>query len=325
MKSDCYEYYYEIMKSEEREVYKTMYDGFVNNATDFVIPQCEYGKIGEIFEKLTDDHPEIFYVKSIQIQSGILFHGYCIIPQYRFSKDEISFLREKIKVEVDSIIKKCTDSSPIDAERMIHDYILKRVRVNYKDLDAPYSHEMPGVFLYGIGVCEGISKAFKYLCDRAGIRAGIVVGKTDGEDTAHAWNQICIDDRWYNVDVTFDANLSKLAGDIRYDYFNLSDAEMKDRSAFFPSHICNHYYGFYVKERKYAKCQSDLKSIVKKRRGNIISVQLPRIKCDSNQLQDYVFKTVSESLDGYGNHEICILPNYDTNVFTIMIHEKGLF
>ena len=47
-----------------------------------------------------------------------------------------------------------------EKERAIHDYIVKSVV--YKDVEAPYSHEAPGALLYGIGVCEGISKAFKY-------------------------------------------------------------------------------------------------------------------------------------------------------------------
>lgn len=64
--------------------------------------------------------------------------------------------------------------------------------------------------MYGIGVCEGISKAFKYLCDKVGIKSGIVIGNVKGEVAAHAWNQICIEGAWYNIDVTFDMNLSKV-------------------------------------------------------------------------------------------------------------------
>ena len=92
----CYEYYYEMMSSSERAVYRDMYEAFVNRATSFCIPNCEYKKIGEIFERLTDDHPEIFYVKYIQIQSRSFISGYRIVPQYRFSKDEIQYLRDAV-------------------------------------------------------------------------------------------------------------------------------------------------------------------------------------------------------------------------------------
>lgn len=57
-----------------------------------------------------------------------------------------------------------------------------------------------------------MAKAFKYLCDNLGIHAGIVVGNTKEETVAHAWNQICLDGEWYNIDITFDANLTKSTG-----------------------------------------------------------------------------------------------------------------
>lgn len=266
----CYEYYYELMSSEERAVYRDMYKAFVNNASSFFIHKCEYSEIGDIFEKVSNDHPEIFYVKSIRIQSGIMASGYRIIPQYRFSKLEINYLKEKIDNSVEHIVERCAGKSIIEKERMIHDYLVDISE--YKDLEAPYSHEMPGVFLYGIGVCEGISKAFKYLCDKAGIQSGTVIGNVKGEDTAHAWNQICIEGNWYNIDVTFDMNLSKSAADLRYDYFNVSDMVLSDRCLIFRVHSCNHNYGFYAKTNKFAKCQSDLRTIVRTRKSDVISV-----------------------------------------------------
>lgn len=321
MSSCCYEYYYELLSSEERAVYRDMYEAFVNNVPNFVIPKCEYGKVRDIFEKLTNDHPEIFYVKSIQIQLANIFCGYRIIPQYRFSKEEICYLKAMVNNSVEHIVEKCAGKSIIEAERIIHDYLVEISE--YKDLEAPYSHEMPGVLLYGIGVCEGISKAFKYLCDKLGIQSGIIVGNVKGEDTAHAWNQICIEGDWYNIDVTFDMNLSRSAGDLRYDYFNVSDKELLDRCSLFQVHVCDQYYGFYIKARKFAECRSDLRSIVRKRSGNVISVQLPHIKCSDNQLFEYIFSTVSDSISGLGKYEISILPNYDTNVFTIKINKMG--
>jgi hypothetical protein len=322
MNNDCYEFYYEMMPDTERIVYRAMYDGLINSEAIFSIPKCEYGKIGEIFEKLADDHPEIFYVKSIRIQSWCLHGGYHIIPQYRFSKDEIECMNAEINREVESLLYQCGGKSVVDTEKIIHDYLVEKA--TYKDIDAPYSHEMPGVFLYGIGVCEGIAKAFKYLCDNVGISSGIVVGNTKGETTAHAWNQVCIDNEWYNVDVTFDSNLTKYSDDVRYDYFNVTDCELIDRSSFYGVHPCRKYYGFYNKNQRYAKCQNDLIKMMRSRTRDVISVQIPRMNCPEEQLQKYLFKTVSDGLLGYGKYNIYIYPNYDMNVFTIKISRIGL-
>lgn len=117
MRISCYEYYYEMMSSSERAVYRDMYEAFVNKSDSFCIPNCEYRKIVNIFEQLTNDHPEIFYVKSIQIQSGNTFHGYQIVPQYRFSKDEIQYLRDKVDNSIEKIVKKCVGKRIIEAEK----------------------------------------------------------------------------------------------------------------------------------------------------------------------------------------------------------------
>ena len=322
MNNACYEFYYEMMPDTERIVYRAMYDGLINSETIFSIPKCEYGKISEIFEKLADDHPEIFYVKSIRIQSGCIHGGYRIIPQYRFSKYEIGCMNVEINREVESLVYQCSGKSVVDSEKMIHDYLVEKA--TYKDIDAPYSHEMPGVFLYGIGVCEGIAKAFKYLCDSVGIRSGIVVGNTKGGTTAHAWNQVCIDNEWYNIDVTFDSNLTKYSGDVRYDYFNVTDSELIDRSSFYGVHPCNKYFGFYERNQRYAKCQNELRNIMKKRTKDVISVQLPRMNCSEERLQEHIYETVSDVIWGFGKYEINIWPNYDMNVFTIKIIRKGM-
>lgn len=54
-------------------------------------------------------------------------------------------------------------------------------------------------------VCDGYAKAFKVLCDAAGIPCVFVRGLVDPGDPSsrHGWNEVCIGDRWYAVDVTW--------------------------------------------------------------------------------------------------------------------------
>ena len=317
MNNGCHEFYYEMMDMNERAVYRAMYDGLKNFESSFVIIECEYGKIAEIFEKLIDDHPDIFYVDNIGIKTRGIHSGYRIMPKYRFSIEEVNYLIAEVNNEIKPLVNKCIGLNVFDAEKILHDYLVNKS--TYKDADAPYSHEMPGVFLYGIGVCEGMAKAFKYLCDNLEIHAGIVVGNTKEEIVAHAWNQICLDGEWYNVDITFDANLTKSTGDVRYDYFNVTDSELTDRTSFFKVHSCNKHYGFYERNHKYAKCQNDLRLIMSGRTENVISVQLPQLNCSEECLQEYILKTVSDGIQGTGKYEIKIWPNYDMNVFTINV------
>jgi len=55
--------------------------------------------------------------------------------------------------------------------------------------------------------CEGYAKAFKYFMDYLGIKNVLVTGTardTSGNEEPHMWNYVCLNDKWYGVDVTWD-------------------------------------------------------------------------------------------------------------------------
>ena len=72
-------------------------------------------------------------------------------------------------------------------------------------------------------VCEGYARAFKVLCDAAGIPCTIEEGYAfNGLHTeAHMWNVVEIDNQNYYLDVTWDD--SGADESIVYFYFNVSD------------------------------------------------------------------------------------------------------
>ena len=80
-----------------------------------------------------------------------------------------------------------------------------------------------------MGVCEGIAKSVKVLCDALGIWCMIAIcgnNPEKGIKYRHTWNIVKIGGQFYHLDVTFDNTLGKhsLAGqELRYDYFNLED------------------------------------------------------------------------------------------------------
>lgn len=80
-----------------------------------------------------------------------------------------------------------------------------------------------------MGVCEGIAKAVKVLCDALGIWCMIAIcgnNPEKGIKYRHTWNIVRIDGQFYHLDATFDNSLGKCSvtgAEIRYDYFNLDD------------------------------------------------------------------------------------------------------
>ncbi len=85
-----YEYYYEMMEDIERNIYRSMYQGFINHQAIIEVPDYDEDRIYDIFELITYDHPEIYYIKTIKFI--ISLNGYWIEPIYRFSEKRINIL-----------------------------------------------------------------------------------------------------------------------------------------------------------------------------------------------------------------------------------------
>ncbi len=109
-----------------------------------------------------------------------------------------------------------------------------------------------------MGVCEGIAKSVKVLCDALGIWCMIAIcgnNPEKGIKYRHTWNIVKIGGQFYHLDVTFDNTLGKhsLAGqELRYDYFNLEDKKIfRDHEPLIaPAPSCTDGDHFYYRERK---------------------------------------------------------------------------
>ena len=106
----------------------------------------------------------------------------------------------------------------------------------------------------GVGVCEGIAKSVKILCDALGIWCMIALSEANpakGIKYRHAWNVVRIGGQYYHLDATFDNTLGS-GGPLRYDYFNLSDQQIfRDHEpVLWKAPICENGEHFYYKEKK---------------------------------------------------------------------------
>lgn len=94
-------------------------------------------------------------------------------------------------------------------------------------------------------VCEGYARAFKVLCDKAGIPCVLVSGNADngsGTPEAHMWNYVQIDGKWYAVDVTWNDPVVPDIEDAvsnyeRTEYLLVGSSTSIDGTAFAESHV----------------------------------------------------------------------------------------
>ena len=95
--------------------------------------------------------------------------------------------------------------------KRIHDYLIDNISYD-ESLSAPNIYNAYGALINKYCVCEGYSRALKYILDSMGIPCVIVVGTGTnpyGEQEKHAWNYVQCNGTWYAVDVTWDDPVAK--------------------------------------------------------------------------------------------------------------------
>lgn len=96
--------------------------------------------------------------------------------------------------------------STFETIRLMNNWLDKNVSYSY-NYQEPRVFEITGAFIDRKSACTGFAKAFKYLCDQAGIDCVIVSGKglTGGKTYDHDWCYVKMDNKkWYLLDPTWD-------------------------------------------------------------------------------------------------------------------------
>lgn len=239
------------MTKKHQAAYYAMKTGLTSLSDSFPVPKLEGAELGDIFFKLRLDCPEIFYAVSFKYRFYQDSPNIQMVPEYLFDKGKIKEHQKAMKARVEKLARGAAKMNEWEKEKYIHDFICENV--HYDKLKKPYSHEIIGPLGHGVGVCEGIAKSVKILCDALGIWCIIAVSEANPEKKIkyrHAWNVVKINGKMYHLDATFDNTLSKT--ELRYDYFNLDD------KSFFRDHepviakvpACEDDDHFYYKEKK---------------------------------------------------------------------------
>ena len=186
-------------------------------------------------EAYKNDHPEVFWLKSYYEYENYDYET-GIWLTYTMSGDKLVTAKKKFNTAVDTISQSVPYGTECEREEYIHNYIINNC--DY-DEEAAESEEVQGnendaygVFVDGKAVCEGYSKAFQILCNKADIDCIQLMGIVDSDN--HVWNCVKIGGDWYQIDVTWDD-----VDDFIYDsheYFNLTDSLMYEEHTLSPKY-----------------------------------------------------------------------------------------
>lgn len=198
------------------------------------------------------DNPEVFYIEISQMYlhteikkvivkkiSNVYIapkEGESYLNKSFSSKDEIDRVIDELRQIAQNIKLEISDKSKHAQIKYVHDYLIDNL-----EYDSTLTHEniynIYGALINKLTVCEGYTKAFKYILDELEIKNIFVFGlgiNRQGENETHSWNYVYLEDNWYAVDVTWDDPIiigpGYLSNESRYRYF------LKGANEFFKEH-----------------------------------------------------------------------------------------
>ena len=224
-----YRFYFEHGNEHYKEDYKKLFYSILGYEvnTDFELKDLYYYE--KLYNECVFDNPLLFYVENVTFSIGTF--GVKMIFNYTYDWKKSESIYKRIFECFNKIRLRCCNLNEKETVKAIHDFIVKNVEYN-DDSNFPV-HQAHSFFVYKKAVCDGISKAAKILLDCMNIRAIVISGNSSAQSTyeeltsGHAWNIIWINDQPDHYDFTFDANLSMPNKPIRYDYYGLSDNQIK--------------------------------------------------------------------------------------------------
>lgn len=225
-------YYYSKLSATEQKICDYVVDGLKRLADTVTVSgvKADCKSINKVFSVINLDFPELFYF-AVEKTSFYTGSDIKIKLGYLYTKETIKDMTKKIRSRTDFIMRSVQSGADLlTREKIIHDSLVRNVKYAFDSVGERKNHSITGVFIDKSAVCEGYSKAFKYLCDRAGILClvlhGSAVNNMTGQTESHAWNIIRTGKHSFcHVDVTWDSCYYHRNAD-KYAFFNKSDNEM---------------------------------------------------------------------------------------------------
>lgn len=226
---------YNALSDEDKAVYNLFLDLAKRQDPTYVsavvIPEYKLKMLGEkylwyVYSAMRHDHPEYFYLSAspdIINCMKISLDDYCI---FFFNMVENDF-SEEIQAFEDATAAFMEDIdlglSDLEIEQQIHDKLIDLACYDeYNDIAPDEDCSDLKYTAYGAlvansegtpncALCRGYALAFEHLLHLAGIPCGYVSGEVFRNDSEqdesrvpHAWNLVRIEDKWYEVDATWD-------------------------------------------------------------------------------------------------------------------------
>ena len=235
-----------------------------------------------------------------------------------------SRMQSALQRKADEILNQIIDVSYSDIKKVlaIHDYFIKHVTYKETYSQVSYvSHTAYGAIIENEAVCEGIAYGFSYLLKRVGIKSTVVDGEADGG--GHAWNIVKIETDCYHFDVTWDLLRQNESHNMIYDYFCLSDLDLKNRiwdRKIYPK--CNsRQYNYFILSKSFAHSNNDIIRIIERQfpKYRAVYLRCDFLSSDKDTAMEYIWSIFLKVAQKNRWHytSVCYSLNEDQAVFSL--------
>lgn len=225
-------YQYAKLSDRDKKIYHRVLQGVLNYEKEIPLDgislpagRASRDVVSHVTWLIKFDLPELFYWDNYKIHYG---DRVSVEPEYICTQDRAEMTLRAIEAKTNRFLATIRHLGDLQKVRSIHDFLI--TNCSYDDKKREASYRIDGAILDGLPVCNGFALTFKYMCDRVEVPCLKVRGdvhKSTSGNTGHAWNIVWVGGKPYHVDVTFDAGMTAGKQTIRYDYFLLSDTEIR--------------------------------------------------------------------------------------------------
>lgn len=220
-----------------------------------------FNYVERAFNALCYDNPQFFWIGHaftygyIGDTNHIIALAFCTEVEEYATGSSRKAAKTALFKEVNSVVSGADAyANGYSAEWYIHDYLCRKTIYDPNlgnTSESPYDHDVTGLFLHGVCVCESYAKSTQLLINAVKSSCGYsdneldvmyVVGMayTGSGGGGHAWNQICLDGQWYNYDATWDdlpESFWDKYGQYYYKYFNVPDSAFTSEHKAFEDYV----------------------------------------------------------------------------------------
>lgn len=193
-----YLWYREQLDDKEKEIYDRISEGIAAYEDKITVTKASNKQLENVINCIAADRPDLFWFDGGGQYVSYLSGKTDFIPDYTFTKEDVVLLEPQVEEAADKALSGITeDMDQYQKAKYLYEYLINNTSYDITQIDQSFISTL----LNHTGVCQGYTEAYQYLLGKLGIPATMEIGVAEGEP--HSWNQVYLDEKWYQADVTW--------------------------------------------------------------------------------------------------------------------------